>query len=240
MFPDRGRRSRVGRYAARQEADVPPATAEALTSAGGESCRFFARGWRHRLCRHARHRRRSALDCRSLDRIRLRPSASGARPALLRRSASICRRDAGWLAAVAGFARRRAAGEGKGRFAVIAWGAGIALLVLGNLTSLALHAFVSGSDAVYDDNPLFAVGGILSLLGALAAGVVVARAQRLRRWRRWVVLVYAFYYLLALFVPLFLGHEPNFVSEVLWGLAWCGVALALVRAERDDGHARPQ
>lgn len=146
----------------------------------------------------------------------------------------------GWLGAVVGFARLQAAGEGNGRFALVGWGLGIALLALGNLISLGLHAFVSGSDAVYDDNPLFAVGGILSLLGALVAGVVVARAQRLRHWRRWVVLMYAFYYLLALFVPLFLGHEPNFVTEAFWGVAWCGVGLALFTAERDDVHARKQ
>ena len=146
----------------------------------------------------------------------------------------------GWLGAVLGFARLQAAGEGRGRFAIVAWAFGIALLALGNLASLGIHAFVSGSDAVYDDNPLFAVGGILSLLGALAAGAAVARGQRLRRWRRWVVLVYAFYYLLALFVPLFLGHEPNFVTEAFWGLAWCAVGLALFTADRDDVHAPPQ
>ncbi len=141
----------------------------------------------------------------------------------------------GWIAAVAGLVRLRAAGRGKARFTLIAWGAGIALIVLGSLISLSIHAAGSGSKAVYDNNPLFALGGVLHLVGSMAAGVVIARASRLAGWARWAVLAYAVYYLLGLFVPLVLGHEPNFVTEALWGAAWIGVGLATMRAVAGPG-----
>ena len=32
-----------------------------------------------------------------------------------------------------------------------------------------------------------------------------------------------------LFVPLFLGGEPNAVTESVWGLAWVGLGVVLIR-----------
>ncbi|MBA3842070.1 MAG: hypothetical protein H0X39_05535 [Actinobacteria bacterium] len=136
----------------------------------------------------------------------------------------------GWTAAVLGLIRLRAAGGGKLRFGLFAWALGIALLVLGNIASLTLHAFVSGSNAVYDNNPLFPLGGIISTLAALLAGIGILRARRMRGWGNWSVLAYAVYYICALFIPLILGHEPNFVTEAGWGAAWIVVGVALTLA----------
>jgi hypothetical protein len=146
----------------------------------------------------------------------------------------------GWLAAIAGLAWLRVAGRGKGRSTLIAWGTGIALLVLGSLISLSIRAAGSDAKGVYDNNPLFPLGGLLQLLGSMAAGVVIARAGRLEGWRRWAVLAYAVYYVVGLFMPLVLGYEPNFVTEAVWGAAWIVVGLATISAARSVDNSNPR
>lgn len=132
-----------------------------------------------------------------------------------------------WVTAIIGLHDLGAAGQGRSRLALPIWAAAIGLLAIGNVVSLFLHAFASGAHSVYDDNPLFPIGGIVSLVAALVAGVAVARAGRLGGWARWIVLVYAVYYLCALFLPLVFGAEPNLVTEGLWGVAWILIGYAV-------------
>ena len=63
---------------------------------------------------------------------------------------------------------------------------------------------------------------------------LICRAGRLGGWARWVVLAYALYYLIALFVPLVFGAEPNIVTETVWGLAWVVVGYTVRRAAQGE------
>jgi hypothetical protein len=46
------------------------------------------------------------------------------------------------------------------------------------------------------------------------------------------VLFYALYYLLGLMLPLMIAdREPTLVTEVLWGLAWIPIGIALVASQ---------
>ena len=135
-----------------------------------------------------------------------------------------------WVIVILGYHWLGAAGTGWSRFALPVWAGGVALIAVGSVISLLLFSLVSTSDAVYDDNPLMPVGGIVSLGASLVAGVAVGRAGRLPGSLRWAVLAYALYVLGGLFVPLFLGSEPNAVTESLWGLAWVGLGAVLIRS----------
>ncbi len=135
-----------------------------------------------------------------------------------------------WVIVILGYRSLGAAGTGRSRFALPVWAGGVALIAAGSVTSLLLFTFVSSSDAVYDNNPLMPIGGIVSLVASLVAGVAIGRAGRLPGWSRWAVLAYGLYVLGGLFVPLFLGSEPNAVTESLWGLAWVGLGVVLIRS----------
>lgn len=134
-----------------------------------------------------------------------------------------------WVIVILGYRSLGAAGTVRARIALPVWAGGVALIAAGSLVSLLLFSFVSTSDAVYENNPLQPIGGIVSLLASLVVGVVIGRAGRLPGWSRWAVLAYALYVLGALFVPLFLGSEPNALTESLWGLAWVGLGVVLIR-----------
>lgn len=79
--------------------------------------------------------------------------------------------------------------------------------------------------------PLFPIGGLAAMLGGVLAGVAVVIAHQWTAWRRYTVLFYALYYLLALLLPLFvINHGPTLITESLWGLAWTPIGAALVSA----------
>ena len=135
-----------------------------------------------------------------------------------------------WVIVILGYHSLGAAGTGRSRFALPVWAGAVVLLAVGSIISLLLASFVSASDAVYDNNPLLPIGGIVSLVAPFVAGVAIGRARVLTGWSRWGVLAYALYLLGGLFVPLSFGSEPNAITESVWGLAWVGLSVVLLRA----------
>jgi hypothetical protein len=99
----------------------------------------------------------------------------------------------GWVAGIVGLILVRAAGDQRaGRLSL--W-----LFALGWITLLV--ALPVGLITRDPDLFLFPVGGLLSTIGGLWAGVMVARARRWSDWRRFSVLFYALFYFVVLFSP---------------------------------------
>lgn len=92
-----------------------------------------------------------------------------------------------------------------------------------------------------DNNlPLFPIGGLAAMIGGLLAGVALVIARHWTGWRRYTVLLYAVYYLLALLLPLFVAHQgPTLLTESVWGLAWIPIGAALVSAGSKTRAAIP-
>lgn len=128
----------------------------------------------------------------------------------------------GYAVLALGLARSGAAGERRsGRIFVGAFASGFVLLALADILTL---LGIGGQDS----DPLYAVGGLLQILGALAVGITVARAAVWRGWQRWWPLALAVYSLGALFGPLFAGVEPDFPREALGALTYVVLGLALL------------
>jgi peptidoglycan/LPS O-acetylase OafA/YrhL len=102
----------------------------------------------------------------------------------------------------------------------------------GSLIPTVLDVFMAVSASAYDDNPLRPIGGVVSILASLLAGVAIVRARRLLGWSRWVVLGFAIYVLGFLFVPLFFGAAVDAIRETIWGLWWVAIGAALVLVAR--------
>ncbi len=141
-----------------------------------------------------------------------------------------------WVMAIGGLRRVSAAGDGSGRYALTVWQLGYVLVAAGSLIPTVLDIFTTVSASAYDDNPLRPIGGALSILASIAAGVAIVRASRLSGWSRWVVLGFATYVFGFLFVPLFFGIGVDAVRETIWGLWWVviGVVLLLYRSSGED------
>jgi hypothetical protein len=131
---------------------------------------------------------------------------------------------AGWITGIVGLLWARVAGDGwfgKSALGLFAFG-WIVLLAAG------LLALVTGDY----DLPLFPIGGLTAMVGGLLAGMAVVGARRWGGWQRFSVLFYALYYFLVLMLPLMIAdREPDLVTEVLWGLAWIPIGIALVASQ---------
>jgi hypothetical protein len=131
---------------------------------------------------------------------------------------------AGWITGICGLLWAGAAGDSWfGRSALGLFAVGwIVLLAAGIL------ALVTGDAEL----PLFPIGGLTATVGGLLAGVAVVGARRWGGWQRYSVLFYALYYFLVLMLPLIIAdREPTLVTEVLWGLAWLPIGMALVASQ---------
>ena len=108
-----------------------------------------------------------------------------------------------YVIALLGLWQSGAAGHGRGARTVVAvWAFGWVLVLLGLVMGLLAPDFLLRQ-------VLPAVGGLLTAIFSLVAGILVARAGVWRGWPRWTPLAVALYVLLALFVPLFMGAEPS-------------------------------
>ena len=127
----------------------------------------------------------------------------------------------GYVTGIAGLIWAHAAGDGwfgRGALGLFAFG-WLVLVVAAPLAWI-----------TRDNNlPLFPIGGLAAMLGGLLSGVAVVVAGRWHGWRRFTVLFYALYYLLALLLPLFIANQgPTLLTESVWGLAWVPTGVALV------------
>jgi hypothetical protein len=70
-----------------------------------------------------------------------------------------------------------------------------------------------------DENPAFAVGGLLQVVGGLIAAIAITRGAVLTGWRRWMPLLWTLY-LIGLVMPFgFSGKIDFLTTAVLVGWA---------------------
>jgi hypothetical protein len=131
----------------------------------------------------------------------------------------------GWIVCILGFIWAKAAGTGLfGRIALGLFTLSYVLLCIAEVVKLQ-----TGDGNFF----LFPVGGLLSFLAALLSGIAVAVAARLSGWRRYALLAYAIYVILALFIPLVIANqEPTMLTEGIWGAMWMLLGWALVSSEQ--------
>jgi hypothetical protein len=106
-----------------------------------------------------------------------------------------------------------------GRIAVILFALGYLILVSANLLTVS-----SGSE----DQILYPIGGIVSLLGAVFTGIAVAVEKRWSGWQRFMPLIHAAFVFFVLYLPLFIANqEPTPLKELLWGVSLLLMGLAV-------------
>lgn len=122
----------------------------------------------------------------------------------------------------------------KGRFGKISTGMvalGYLLLIVGGIFVLFLGE---------NESPifiLFPIGGTLMSLGVLLTGIAAARSGGWSGWQRWMPLVYAVFYWLAIEIPFIAGiypDGPGMVPEIFMGIGLFLVALATYTAVAED------
>ncbi|GGN79780.1 hypothetical protein GCM10010112_54760 [Actinoplanes lobatus] len=152
-----------------------------------------------------------------------------------------------------GLYRLRAAGWGRfGSVMLLLWAAGHAAIAVATVISMA-------AGITDEENPAFAVGGLLQVVGGLLAAVAITRGTVLTGWRRWMPLVWVAYFT-GLMMPVgFSGDSGTLAMIVLAGwavpvIATASAVLTLARqtddrgvrgaagdgrADADPGHAHP-
>jgi hypothetical protein len=127
----------------------------------------------------------------------------------------------GWLGGALGLFQLHA--NGGSRFAQITLGAfvlGWALLLI----SSPIIA-ITGNE----DMPLAAIGGLLTVLFGVLAGVAVSRSPAWSGWRRFSLLIYAALFLIIVMVPVMVtGNAPHVIPEFLWAFFWLPVAYSFL------------
>ena len=123
----------------------------------------------------------------------------------------------------------RALGAGRGRFGSVTvwlWGFGHVAVAVATVVSMAAGL----SD---DENPVFAVGGLLQVGAGLLAAVAVARGTVLTGWRRWTPLFWVLYFALVLMPIGFSGTGllPN-LALFGWAIPVGATSVAVLTALR--------
>jgi len=116
-----------------------------------------------------------------------------------------------------------AVGSRFGKMAVYLYAFGYGLIVIAGLAGILLQT---------QDTPisiLFPIGGVLWDLGALLTGIAVIAAKRWAGWQRFMPLVNFLVIFFAVTLPLIAGATdgPGMIGELLMGVCWFGVALAV-------------
>jgi hypothetical protein len=79
-----------------------------------------------------------------------------------------------------------------------------------------------------EDQILYPIGGIVSLLGAVFTGIAVAVEKRWSGWQRFMPLIHAAFVFFVLYLPLFIANqEPTPLKELLWGVSLLLMGLAV-------------
>ena len=126
-------------------------------------------------------------------------------------------------------------GRGMGyRFGKISTGMvalGYLLLIVVSFISLFLG---DGESPIFVFYP---IGGMMMAFGVLLTGIGVAQAGSWSGWQRWMPLVYAVFFWLAMQVPLIAGVTPDgpgMVQEIVQGIGLFLVALATYTATAQE------
>ena len=128
----------------------------------------------------------------------------------------------GFVVGIVGLIWARAAGNGW--FGTIALGL-FALAWSGLIVDGVLPPVIAATGLPQDAvQPIF---GLTATFGAVLSGIAVAVAQRWAGWQRFVVLANALCALLVLGVNI-ASVTSSFIPEVIWGLSWRLIGLALV------------
>ncbi len=87
-------------------------------------------------------------------------------------------------------------------------------------------------------NPLTPIGGLLSLVAVMFTGIFVAVEKHWSGWQRFMPLIHGAYLFLSTFLLVFFtdvtanGKGPLImVSEIVWGVSWFFVGLAVYTAQ---------
>jgi hypothetical protein len=116
-----------------------------------------------------------------------------------------------------------------GKIAVILFALGYVLLVFANLLTM-----FTGSE----NQILYPIGGIVSLLGAVFTGIVVTVEKRWSGWQRFMPLIHAAFVFFVLYLPLFVvNQEPTPLKELLWGVSLFFMGLAVYTGSRQSVNA---
>lgn len=114
-----------------------------------------------------------------------------------------------------------------GKMSVYTFIAGWALIVAAGASGLFLGS---------EDSPIFIlypVGGTLSEIGALLTGITVLAAGLWAGWQRFMPLINFLVVFFGVSLPSFLNASdgPGLVGELVMGICWFGVALAVYTAQ---------
>lgn len=121
-----------------------------------------------------------------------------------------------------------------GKAGVYLYAIGYGLIIVAGLAGLLLQG---------QDSPIFMLyplGGLLYDLGGLVAGIVVITANRWTGWQRFMPLVSVLVIFLGINLPNFLGviDGPSMIGELIMGVCWFGVALAVYTTQH-KGATQP-
>jgi hypothetical protein len=80
-----------------------------------------------------------------------------------------------------------------------------------------------------EDMALAPIGGLLTVLFGLLAGIAVARSRLWSDWRRFSLLIYTLLHFLVLLLPVAIsGHAPHVIPEFMWAFFWLPLAYSLI------------
>jgi len=115
-----------------------------------------------------------------------------------------------------------------GQMAVSVSVLGYALIIIGGILALVIG----------NRNPLQPIGGLLSLIGVVFTGLRVALEKRWSGWQCFMPFIHGAYLLLSTLLLVFFtdvsanGKGPLImVSEIIWGVSWFLVGLAVYTAQ---------
>ena len=129
----------------------------------------------------------------------------------------------GFLGLIWGGAVENLFGKASVYIYIFSW----ALIVLAGLVFLVVP---SGDNPIFI---LFPVGGFLSDLGALLTGIAVISARLWKGWQRFMPMANFIIVFTLISLPSYLNNieGPGLVGELLMGVCWFGVALAVFTSQ---------
>jgi hypothetical protein len=120
-----------------------------------------------------------------------------------------------------------------GRIAVTLYAISWGMIILAGLVAL---IFQTEDSLIFI---LFPIGGTLADISGLLIGIAVVRAKRWAGWQRFMPLLSFLVIFFAVNLPFVLGATagPGVVGELIQGVCWFGVALAVYTVSKGEGES---